>query len=217
MAEEVRARPGGGIRALRRSLDFTLAELSRVAGIPVSTLSRLENDRASPTYDHLVRLSEGLGVDISSLFSAIQGGAVAGKGARRSINRLGDGVAMDSRHSVQKYLSTELVDKEFTPILAEITADSIEDHGAYLRHPGEEFVFVISGTLALYSEAYSPVVLKTGESIYFDSTMAHAYVRIGEQACTVLSICTAPHVLAARPADPAPEPPRSARRTGAKP
>lgn len=185
--------PGPAIKALRHRLALTLADVSRSTGIPVSTLSRIENDLACPTYDHLVRLSRGLKVDISSLFSAIQGAPAAGKGARRSINRLGDGLVIDTRHHVLNYLSTDLTDKQFTPIIAEITAASLADHGPYLRHPGEEFVYVVRGVLELHSDAYSPVILRAGESIYFDSDTGHAYVRHGTEPCTVLSICTVPH------------------------
>lgn len=193
MADDATGQPGAAIKSLRRKLDLTLAEVSRSTGIPVSTLSRIENDLACPTYDHLVRLSRGLKVDISSLFSAIQGAPAAGKGGRRSINRLGDGLVIDTRHHILNYLSTDLVDKQFTPIIAQVTATSLADHGPYLRHPGEEFVFVVTGVLELHSETYSPVILQAGESIYFDSDTGHAYVRHGAEPCTVLSICTVPH------------------------
>lgn len=193
MTAEVQGRPGAAIKTLRRRLELTLAEASRATGIPVSTLSRIENDLACPTYDHLVRLSQGLKVDISSLFSAIQGEAPPGKGARRSINRLGEGLTIDTRHHILSYLSTDLRDKHFTPIIAQVTAPSLAAHGPFLRHPGEEFVYVICGTLEFHSEIYSPVILQAGESIYFDSETGHAYVRHGAEPCSVLSICTIPH------------------------
>jgi len=34
------------------------------------------------------------------------------------------------------------------------------------------------------------VVLKTGESIYFDSTMGHAYVSVGDRPARILCVCT---------------------------
>jgi quercetin dioxygenase-like cupin family protein len=74
-----------------------------------------------------------------------------------------------------------------------VTARSLQEHGPFLRHPGEEFLFVVQGAVELHTEIYSPVVLQAGESIYFDSSTGHAYVRHGEAPCTVLSVCTAPH------------------------
>lgn len=192
MAEPARNRPGAAIKALRRGMDMTLVQVSRATGIPVSTLSRIETDAACPTYDHLVRLSEGLEVDISALFTAIKAPPKAL--ARRSVNRAGEGLVIDSPGHLLRYLSTDLTDKQFTPILSEVWAASLKEHGPLLRHPGEEFVFVVSGTLELHTEIYAPLVLQTGESVYFDSSVAHGYVRQGRARCTVLSICTAPHV-----------------------
>lgn len=192
MAGEIRTRPGVAIKALRQRLELTLVEVSKATGIPVSTLSRIENDLARPTYDHLLRLSQGLRVDISSLFSAIQGDTSNGRSGRRSINRLGEGLMIDGGPHLLAYLSTDLREKRFTPIIAQVKATSIDTHGPFLRHPGEEFVYVVSGTLELHSETYSPVILKTGESIYFDSSTGHAYVSTGSEPCVILSICTIP-------------------------
>lgn len=44
--------------------------------------------------------------------------------------------------------------------------------------------------MELYTEIYAPVVLNTGDSIYFDSDMAHAYLAAAPGPCRVLTICT---------------------------
>jgi uncharacterized cupin superfamily protein len=51
---------------------------------------------------------------------------------------------------------------------------------------------VLEGEVDLYTSLYAPVRLKTGDSIYFDSAMGHAYIAASEGPCRVLSICTAP-------------------------
>ena len=58
-----RARLGAALRQLRREKSLTLAEVSQRTGFSVPTLSKVENDRLSLSYDKLIRLSEGLGVD----------------------------------------------------------------------------------------------------------------------------------------------------------
>lgn len=45
----------------------------------------------------------------------------------------------------------------------------MEEFGEFMRHPGEEFLYVIEGELELHTQCYAPVVLKAGESIYLDS------------------------------------------------
>jgi len=188
------AAPGATLRALRRRNGWTLAHVAERSGIPVSTLSKIENDQASPSFDQLVRLSDGLQIDIAQLFSALKSPPLASSGGRRSINRTGDGKLIETPNQRLSYLNTDLLNKAFIPIIAEVHARSIEDYGEYQRHAGEEFLYVIEGAVELYTEQYAPVLLQTGESIYFDSSMGHAYVARGQGTCRTLSICTAPHL-----------------------
>jgi quercetin dioxygenase-like cupin family protein len=51
---------------------------------------------------------------------------------------------------------------------------------------------VLEGELDLYTDTYLPTNLKTGDSIYFDSNMGHAYIAVGGKPCRILSICIAP-------------------------
>lgn len=48
---------------------------------------------------------------------------------------------------------------------------------------------MLAGAMELHSDLYAPLLLATGDSVYFDSGMAHAYVRVSEVACHVLSVC----------------------------
>jgi uncharacterized cupin superfamily protein len=66
-----------------------------------------------------------------------------------------------------------------------------------MRHEGEEFLYVLEGELELHTECYAPLLLKAGESIYFDSRMGHGYVARGTQTCRALSMCTVPQHSAA--------------------
>jgi quercetin dioxygenase-like cupin family protein len=50
----------------------------------------------------------------------------------------------------------------------------------------------------LHTDLYAPVLLKTGDSIYFDSGMAHAYIAATDSLCRVLSICSASEVQLSR-------------------
>src|SRR5690606_2001368 len=113
--------------------------------------------------------------------------------ARRSINYLEDGQIIETANQALRYLSTDLLHKSFTPILADIKARRVEDFGDFLSHPGEEFLFVVEGGLELHTDCYAPVRLKARESIFFDSSVPHAYIAVGPGRCLALSICTVPH------------------------
>lgn len=170
---------GAVMRGLRSRHGWTLREMSQRSGIPISTLSKVEHDRLTLTYDKLQQLSERLGIRMSELFAE---GEAAGSGpvtGRRSIGTLDRAVRVQTPNYDYYYLCTELRQKRMIPNLTKIRAKSLEEFGALVRHAGEEFIFVIEGRVVIHTEYYDPVELETGESIYIDSTMGHAYL-VGE-------------------------------------
>ena len=199
------AKPGAALKALRRQHGWTLAEVSQRTGLPASTLSKIENDKISLSFDKLARLSSGLQIDIAALFHGVNGAdPQPGVNGRRSIVRAGEGKAIETKNYSHRYPASELLNKKIIPIVAELHARSLEEFGELVHHPGEEYAFVLEGEVELHTSLYAPVRLKAGDSIYFDSGMAHAYIAASEGPCRVLSLCTAPETqLIAANAEPA--------------
>lgn len=184
------ARPGAVVKEERLRRGWTLADASERTGLTISTLSKVENDKISLSYDKLARLSRGLGIDISRLFG---GGDVPPQKSvvgRRSVTRRHEGRVIETPTYGHRYLAADLLSKSFIPVVAEIKIRSIEEFGDLVTHAGEEFAFVLEGAVDLYTAMYAPVRLHAGDSIYFDSAMGHAYIAASEGPCRVLSICT---------------------------
>lgn len=196
------AKPGATLRALRARHGWTLAEVSRRTGLAIPTLSKLENDKMSLSYDKMMQIATGLGVDIGVLFArpaaaAATGARDAGPDAavvppagRRSITRKGEGRIIEQRNFTQRYPAADLLRKQLVPIITDVKARSREAYGPLLRHAGEEYVLVLEGVLELHTEFYAPARLEAGDSIYFDSSMAHGYVAAAPGPCRMLSVCS---------------------------
>ncbi|MBU6407556.1 MAG: XRE family transcriptional regulator [Alphaproteobacteria bacterium] len=187
--------PGATLRSLRLAKGWTLADVSRLTGLTVSTLSKVESGKMSLSYDKMVRIATGLGIDIGVLFaspSQSKSGTATefAPSGRRSIARKGDGRIIETANSLQLYPAADLLNKQLVPIIAEVKARSLKEYGELLRHAGEEFVFVLSGAIELHTEFYAPTLLQEGDSIYFDSGMAHGYVAAAEGPCRMLSVMT---------------------------
>jgi transcriptional regulator with XRE-family HTH domain len=166
---------GAVMRGLRSRLGWTLKEMSDKSGIPVSTLSKVEHDRLTMSYDKLQQISQRLNIRLSELFAEDDDGAAVVIG-RRSIGRLNDALHVKTDNYDYSYLCTELRQKRMIPLIARLRSNTREEFGAYVRHAGEEFVYVLKGAIVVHSEFYDPIQLETGESIYLDSAMGHAYV-----------------------------------------
>jgi transcriptional regulator with XRE-family HTH domain len=187
------AKPGAALKAIRAQQGLTLAEVSEKTGLTVSALSKVENDKIDLSFDKLARLSEGLKIDITQLFGP--GGSESPRpesATRRSITRAGEGRSIEMPRGNYLYLAGDLLHKRVVPIVGEVFAKDIQTYGEFMRHPGEEFVYVLEGILELHTEMYTPARLETGDSVYFDSGMRHAYIAVGEAPCRILSICTTP-------------------------
>jgi transcriptional regulator with XRE-family HTH domain len=183
--------PGSALRALRKRRGWTLAEVSARTGLPVSTLSKIENGKMSLSYDKLVRLSTGFETDIAQLFETGTTTAPNPVSGRRSVTHAGEGLAIQTENFNHLYPAADLLHKQFIPIIAEVRARSLEEFGELIQHAGEEFAYVLEGSVELHTELYAPKRLETGDSIYFDSGMGHAYIAVGSSRCRVLSICSA--------------------------
>ena len=182
---------GSLLRGLRLRNHWTLREMSERTGIPLSTLAKVEHDRLTLTYDKLLQLSQRLNLRMSDLFSEADDAGDAPITARRSIGRLSDAIRVNTPNYEYFYMCPELRRKRMVPTLTRVRAKSIEEFGELVHHPGEEYIYVLEGPVEIHTEFYEPIVLQTGESIYIDSTMGHAYVAApGHDEALVLGICS---------------------------
>ena len=181
-------RLGDCLRSLRRKHGWTLQEVSRLTGVAVSTLSKVENDQMSLSYDKLLQVCEGLGIHVTELLSG--SGAEPSPRTRRSVTAPVNTLRQFTRNYDYHYLATDLVHKRMVPIRAFARARSLDQFGPLTRHAGEEFLIVLNGEIELHTDQYIPVRLKAGESVYIDSTMGHAYLSVGEAEAEVLCVCS---------------------------
>ena len=167
---------GAVLRALRDRRGWTLKEMSAETGIPLSTLSKVEHDRLTLTYDKLQQLARRLGLRMSELFAEDAGSSSQSVMARRSLGDIDHAVRVETPNYDYFYLCTELRRKRMIPVITRIRAKSPEQFGDLVRHPGEEYIFVLKGTIRVVTEFYDPLLLGEGQSIYLDSSMGHAYL-----------------------------------------
>jgi transcriptional regulator with XRE-family HTH domain len=183
---------GSLLRGLRARKGWTLKEMSERTEIPVSTLSKVEHDRLTLTYDKLLQVSEGLNIPLSELFGDLANGVGTDTAvtARRSIGLLTDAVRINTKNYDYYYLCPELRQKRMIPVVARIRAKSLAEFGELVQHSGEEYIYVLEGSIAVHTAFYEPVILKSGQSIYVDSNMGHAYVAQECDEATVLAVCS---------------------------
>jgi len=182
---------GGLLRSLRARKGWTLKQMSEHSGIPLSTLSKVEHDRLTLTYDKLLQLSQRLNLRMSELFAEQAEAPEPAVTARRSIGRIEDAIRVTTPNYDYYYLCPELRRKRMIPVLTRVRAKSIEEFGELVHHSGEEYIHVLEGRMEVHTEFYDPIVLETGESVYIDSNMGHAYIAAeGCDEVLLLGVCS---------------------------
>src|SRR3954467_13247444 len=88
--------PSRAIRDVRLAQGLSLRALSARAGLPYSTLSKLENGKMALTYDKLIRLAQALNVDIKEIIAGDDKPPAPVAVGRRSVTRAGEGLDADS-------------------------------------------------------------------------------------------------------------------------
>lgn len=185
-AEAAPAEPldlGKRVRDLRKARGWTLEQAAGHAGLARSTLSKIENGQMSPTYEALKKLAEGLAISVPQLFTPAAQAQVNG---RMAVTKSGEGQAHLTTTYEHELLAGALTRKQMLPYRARIRARKPEEFDGWVRHEGEEFLYVLTGIVKLYTEFYEPVELRRGDSAYYDAAMGHNVVSVSPEDATVL-------------------------------
>lgn len=174
---------GARVRELRKARGLTLEQAGAQAGLARSTLSKIENGQMSPTYEALKKLAEGLAISVPQLFTPPSRAQVTG---RRTITRMGEGQAQATATYEHELLAETLTRKQMLPYRARIRAREMDEFDGWVRHDGEEFLYVLTGVIRLYTEFYEPVEMKRGDSAYYDATMGHNVISVSPEDAMIL-------------------------------
>ncbi|OPX54986.1 transcriptional regulator, XRE family with cupin sensor [Oceanospirillum multiglobuliferum] len=175
---------GKRVREIRLSQNLTLEEASKLTGLARSTLSKIENEQISPTFSVVSKLVKGLGIDIPQLFT--QPKRNVGAVGRRDITRKGEGKPHPTSTYEHELLGTQLTNKKMIPYRTVVRARSFDEYPEWVRHDGEELLYVLSGSVLLYTEFYEPIELFEGDSAYYDCAMGHSLVSTSVEDAIVL-------------------------------
>ncbi|SIO20254.1 transcriptional regulator, XRE family with cupin sensor [Rhodovulum sp. ES.010] len=174
---------GQRVRELRTARGWTLEQAARRAGLARSTLSKIENDQMSPTYEALKKLATGLGVSVPQLFTPMRGPRTGG---RMAVTRTGEGAAQATATYEHELLAGALSRKRMLPYRTRVRARDVAEFEGWVRHEGEEFLYVLTGVIRLYTELYAPVEMRRGDSAYYDATMGHNVISVSQEDATIL-------------------------------
>jgi transcriptional regulator with XRE-family HTH domain len=175
---------GQRLQALRREQGLTLEQLAADSGLSAGYLSQIETGAAVPSLTSLQLIAAELGVDIAVFFPE----------ERRHGTRL---IRADDRHEfriepasgeVYAVLAGQVNDRAFSALYARhLPGDGGNERP--FRHLGEEFSFVLSGSLALTVEGET-YTLTAGDWVQYSSHPTHSAHVTSEEPVEALWLLT---------------------------
>lgn len=171
-----RVRVGARLRDIRKEQRLTLKALSQRSGVALSTLSKMELGQISASYEKLAAVARALEVDIARLFGATPAAQAPGDGPIVVRSVLQSAPRYDTENYDLRMLATAFPAKRMTPAWGRIDARRLEEFSDFVRHPGQEFVMVLSGSVRIQFETGEAITLGRQESAYFDSAVGHVYL-----------------------------------------
>ncbi|WP_325058912.1 XRE family transcriptional regulator [Vitreimonas sp.] len=189
---------GSAVRRLRTERGWTLKDLSERSKISQSALSRVETGQITLSFDRAHALARALDTDFSQIVDRM----VTTDSPRlhppinatgwRSVTRRGEGHRVAQNNGKYEYLCTEFLYRKMVTGFAIVTAQTLDEHGPFVTHPGEEFIHVMEGAVIVETEYYAPLTLEAGDSLQFDSMTPHAILTASREPARVLFSITDP-------------------------
>lgn len=176
-----------GMKVKRARLDegLKLVDVARISGISQGMVSKIENAQVSTSLETLSRLCDAIGLPISKLFADFDrpdGGA--------QFTKAGQGLEV-VRRGTEKGHTYHLLNYKrggtttFEPFM--VTMDDLSEVFPTFSHPGEEFIYVVSGSI-VYRHGNHLYEMEQGDSLTFDAEIPHGPERLIEVPIKLLSV-----------------------------
>jgi len=186
---------GGRIAELRKTYSISREVLSERSGVSADLIAKIEDAGLIPDLAPLIKISRGLGVRLGTLLDDHeQLGPVicrAGNTAETTRFKTGipEGLTASGHHGMSfNALAADKNGRHMEPFIVTIQADAKQDKSA---HEGEEFIYVMEGTLSL-EYGNDKETLKTGDSVYYDSIVPHKVFSADNNPVKILAVIYTP-------------------------
>ncbi len=176
---------GMKVKKYRQDGGLKLVDVARISGISQGMVSKIENAQVSTSLETLSRLCDAIGLPISTLFNDYdrpEGGAQFTK-ADQGLEVVRRGT--DKGHTYQLLSYKRGGKTNFEPFL--ITMDDLSEVFPTFSHPGEEFIYLLSGKL-VYRHGNHLYEMEAGDSLTFDGEVPHGPEQLVEAPIKLLSI-----------------------------
>lgn len=176
---------GERIQKLREAQELTVEQVSKLTGIAADRLRAYESGAAVPAIGAVIQLSRVLGSKMEGL---LHGGATVSESL--TICRSGESLSGAQGDTEQAYAYSSLTRPGTAGHVMEpflLTFDPKVPPGVPITHDGQEFVYVLEGTVGLFYDGRD-YRLEKGDSAYLNASLPHTFHGLGDSPARVLAV-----------------------------
>ena len=185
---------GGKIKNVRESKNMSVEEVAERSGMNKEQIERIEENVEIPSLAPLIKIARVLGVRLGTFLDdqTELGPVISRKKDYKDKNtiRFTDDAVVAHKHMEYHSLSQDKAGRHMEPFLVDIDSSEHADF-ALSSHEGEEFIFVLAGSVEI-SYGKEKYALEEGDSIYYDSIVAHHVHAKSGQTARILGIIYTP-------------------------
>lgn len=172
---------GSRLRELRELSKVSAEEMADYLSVPVEKYNCYEDGKLDIPASVLIGLARKFDVDMGLLLTGEEP-----KMNIFTVTRKGEGGEVE-RTKQYKYqsLAEKFIHKKAEPFI--VTVDPKEGKPSAYSHIGQEFSYVLEGTLKMYIHD-NEIVLNAGDSIFFDSSYKHAMEAMNNRPASLLVV-----------------------------
>lgn len=183
---------GDKLRLIRESRKLTLEQLADRADLKTEVAARIESGALIPSLGPLMRLAQALGVRLGTFLDDQEdvGPVLVRAGDSPKVMHVSD-KNHPGRSDLDFFaLAANKAGRHMEPFLIDIYPSSAEE-AKPSAHEGEEFIYVFSGEVEI-RYGTDTHRLGVGDSIYYDSIVAHHVHCVGERPAKILAVVYSP-------------------------
>lgn len=171
------------IKELREISAISAESFARELNVDSALLHQYEQGDSDIPVGFLFKVAQRFNLELSALLRGDQP-----KLHIYSVVRKGKGLNSDRRKQYSyENLAWNFMHKKVEPFIVSVAPYQESATPEFNTHPGQEFNFVLEGTLMVIVNGHE-VVLNEGDSIYFDSGYQHAMRALNNQSARFLAI-----------------------------
>jgi transcriptional regulator with XRE-family HTH domain len=181
---------GSKIKRLRQQQGLSLNQIAKRAGVSGMTIHKLERSEMTPTITVLMKIADAFGEKVSFFLGEENNDFEYVQGAEYTPLGRGKRFRNSARSTQVDYIAFRLKDAKLLALFTSLksgTKSGLKPQA----HPGEEFVFCLSGAIR-YEVGERSYLLKKGDSLHFYAHLPHRWEVTGSKGTKNLWVITPP-------------------------